>query len=163
MTGKGQWTVDSGQWTVEADGTDDSGNVGVLATYHSPLTAHKGFSLLELMIAMFILIILISVAVPTYQHSVQLARETVLKENLWQMRRAIDQYHSDKGKPPQTVDDLVKDKYLFETPIDPITQKTDWDEIKSEDTSSSKAEQGLTNVKSLSDGADSDGKAYKEY
>ena len=51
----------------------------------------SGFSLLELMIAMFILIILLSVALPTYQRSVQHAKETVLKENLWQMRKAIDQ------------------------------------------------------------------------
>jgi len=53
----------------------------------------KGFTLLELLIAMFILVILLSVAVPTYQKSVQRARETVLKENLWQMRRSIDQYY----------------------------------------------------------------------
>src|SRR5687767_2809460 len=52
----------------------------------------RGFSLLELMISMFILIILLSVAVPTYQRTVQHARETVLKENLWQMRKAIDQF-----------------------------------------------------------------------
>jgi type II secretory pathway pseudopilin PulG len=65
------------------------------------------FRLLELMIAMFILIILLSVALPTYQRSVQHARETVLKENLWQMRRAIDQYAADKGKLPQSLDDLV--------------------------------------------------------
>ena len=67
----------------------------------------SGFSLLELMISMFILIILISVAVPTYQRSVQHAKETVLKENLWQMRRAIDQYSADKAKLPQSVEDLV--------------------------------------------------------
>ena len=66
----------------------------------------KGFSLLELMIAMFILIILLSVALPTYQRSVQHAKETVLKENLWQMRKAIDQYASDKGKYPQSLDEM---------------------------------------------------------
>jgi len=61
-------------------------------TPHSALRTQKGFSLLELMIAMFIIIILLSVAIPTYQKSVEHARETVLAENLWQMRRAIDQY-----------------------------------------------------------------------
>ena len=80
----------------------------------------KGFSLLELMIAMFIMIILLSVAVPTYQRSVQHARELVLKENLWQMRRAIDQYTADKGKMPKSIEDLVGAKYLHEKPIDPI-------------------------------------------
>src|SRR5438445_11572460 len=91
--------------------------------------AQKGFSLLELMISMFILIILISVAVPTYQRAVAHARETVLHENLWQMRRAIDQYTADKGKMPKSVDDLVAAKYLNEKPIDPITEKADWKEI----------------------------------
>ncbi len=115
------------------------------------------------MIAMFILIILISVAVPTYQRTVQNARETVLKENLWQMRRAIDQYHSDKGKPPQTIRDLVTDKYLREVPVDPITEKSEWSEIKGEDPSSPQAEQGMKDVKSTSEGADAEGKAYADY
>ncbi|MCA1590452.1 MAG: type II secretion system GspH family protein [Acidobacteria bacterium] len=122
-----------------------------------------GFSLLELMIAMFILIILLSVALPTYQRTVQHARETVLKENLWQMRRAIDQYASDKGKLPQTVDDLVDAKYLREKPVDPITEKTEWDEVQGEDTTSPEGEEGLKDVKSLAEGEDSEGKEYKEY
>ena len=81
---------------------------------------NRGFTLLELMIAMFIVIILLSVALPTYQRSVQYAKETVLKENLWQMRKAIDQYASDKGKYPPSIDSLVEGKYLREMPIDPI-------------------------------------------
>ena len=123
----------------------------------------KGFSLLELMIAMFIVIILISVAVPSYQRAMQNARETVLKENLWQMRRAIDQYHADKGRPPQTLDDLVTDKYLRERPIDPMTEKDDWTEVTEPDPSTQEAEPGMTDIKSASDGTDSEGKAYSEY
>ena len=123
----------------------------------------KGFSLLELMIAMFILIILLSVALPTYQRSVQHARETVLRENLFQMRRAIDQYAADKGKLPQSLDDLVTEQYLREKPIDPITEKAEWEEIQGEDTNSTDGEQGLKDVKSIADGQDSDGKIYKEY
>ena len=129
----------------------------------SALRSQRGFSLLELMIAMFILIILLSVAVPTYQRTVQHARETVLKENLWQMRRAIDQYHSDKGKPPRSVEDLVTDKYLREVPVDPITEKAEWTEVAGEDPSSPNAEQGMKDVKSTSDGVDAEGKAYAEY
>ena len=68
---------------------------------------NQGFTLLELMIAMFIVIILLSVALPTYQRSVQYAKETVLKENLWQMRKAIDQYASDKGKYPPSLESLI--------------------------------------------------------
>lgn len=122
-----------------------------------------GYSLLELMIAMFIIIILISVAVPSYQKAMQNARETVLKENLWQMRRAIDQYSADKGKPPQTVDDLVTAKYLRERPTDPMTEKDEWREVMETDSSSETAEAGMTDVKSTSDGVDSEGKAYSEY
>ncbi len=123
----------------------------------------KGFSLLELMIAMFILIILLSVALPTYQRSIQQARETVLKENLFQMRRSIDQYGADKGKLPQSLDDLVQGKYLRQKPIDPLTEKDEWREVQGEDPNSPDNEQGLVNVKSLAEGEDSEGKAYEDY
>jgi general secretion pathway protein G len=124
----------------------------------------KGFSLLELMIAMFILIILLTVAIPTYQRSVLQARETVLEENLWQMRRSIDQYATDKGKLPQSLQDLVEGGYLREIPTDPINEeKKEWNEIQGEDLYSSEGEQGLKDVKSLAEGTDSDGKNYTEY
>ncbi len=123
----------------------------------------RGFSLLELMIAMFIMIILLSVALPTYQRSVQHARETVLKENLWQMRRAIDQYAADKGRLPQSLEDLVSERYLRERPVDPITEKTEWDEVIGEDPLSTDGDQGLTDVKSLADGSDTEGKSYRDY
>jgi general secretion pathway protein G len=126
-------------------------------------TAQKGFSLLELMIAMFIMIILLSVAVPVYQRSVQHARETVLKENLWQMRRAIDQFAADKGRLPKSVDELVENKYLREVPTDPILEKAEWKEVQGEDTNSPDAEQGLKDIKSLAEGQDTDGKEFAEY
>lgn len=115
------------------------------------------------MIAMFILIILISVALPTYQRSIQHAREVVLKENLFQMRRAIDQYTADKGKLPESLDKLIEDKYLREKPVDPITEKTEWQEVVGENKASPDGEQGLVNVKSQAEGEDSDGKKYEEY
>lgn len=122
-----------------------------------------GYSLLELLIAMFIVIILLSVALPTYQRSVQQARETVLKENLWQMRRAIDQYTADKGRMPESLDSLVTDKYLREVPVDPIIEKNEWDIVEGEDTLSPDRGQGVKDVKSTAPGSDSDGKAYREY
>ncbi|MDM7921584.1 MAG: type II secretion system protein [Pyrinomonadaceae bacterium] len=122
-----------------------------------------GFSLLELMIAMSILIILLSVAVPTYQRSVQQAKEAVLKENLWQMRRAIEQFSGDKGKLPQNVDELVEAKYLRERPIDPVIETTEWEEVQGEDPNSTDGEQGMVNVKSTAPGTDSNGKAFSEY
>lgn len=122
-----------------------------------------GFSLLELMIAMFILIILLSVAVPTYRNTVQQARETVLQENLWQMRRAIDQYGADKGKLPQSLNDLVEGGYLREVPIDPMTEEAEWEEIQGEDVNSPDGGQGLKDVKSRAEGEDSTGKKYEDY
>ena len=129
----------------------------------SAIRSQKGFSLLELMISMFIMIILLSVAVPTYQRSVQHARETVLHENLWQIRRAIEQYRADKGKLAKSVDDLVEAKYLYEKPIDPIADKTDWKEVMGDDPSSAEGEQGLTNVESTAEGEDSTGQSYSKY
>ncbi len=115
------------------------------------------------MITMFIIIILLSVALPAYQSSVQQARENVLRQNLWQMRRQIDQFATDKGKLPQSLDDLVKANYLRELPVDPITEKAEWREIQGEDTNSLDAEQGLKDVKSLAKGEDDEGKKYEDY
>ncbi len=137
--------------------------IGKLKIENRKFQTEKGFSLLELMISMFILIILLSVALPAYQTSVQHARETVLKENLWQMRRSIDQYGTDKGKLPQSLDDLVKENYLREMPVDPITEKAEWQEVMGEDTTSTESAQGLKDVKSLAPGEDSEGRKYEEY
>lgn len=123
----------------------------------------RGFSLLELMIAMFILIILLSVAIPTYQRSVRHAQETVLKENLWQMRRAIEQYTADKGKLPKSVQDLVSGKYLREMPIDPIRDSTEWKEDQGEDPNSTESESGLVDVHSLAEGTDQEGVEFSKY
>lgn len=122
-----------------------------------------GFSLLELVIAMFILVILISVAVPTYRNSVQHAREVVLKENLFQMRRAIDQYSADKERLPQSLQDLVDSNYFREIPVDPITETNEWDQILGPDPNSPDAEEGLVDVKSLAEGEDSGGTKYSDY
>jgi general secretion pathway protein G len=123
----------------------------------------QGFSLLELMIAMFIMIILISVAVPTYERSVRHAKETVLKENLWQMRRQIDQFTADKGKLPTNIDELVSAKYLHEKPVDPIRDDTEWDEEMGEDPNSTDSGQGLKDVHSRAEGADTEGVEYSKY
>jgi general secretion pathway protein G len=152
-----KWTAVSGQRSVRPKTKDQS----EIQNPKSKIEA--GFSLLELLIAMFILIILLSVAVPTYQRSVQQARETVLKENLWQMRRAIDQYSADKGKLPQSLDDLVTNNYLREKPVDPISEKAEWSEVQGQDVNSVDGNQGLKDVKSLAEGEDSDGKKFAEY
>ena len=118
--------------------------------------------MLEIMIAMFIIIILLSVALPTYQRSVQHARETVLKENLFQMRRAIDQYAADKGKLPESLDKLIEEKYLREKPTDPIIEKAEWEEVPGENLDEDSGS-GIKDVKSVAEGEDGDGKQYKDY
>ncbi len=153
MIGKRQWSVVSGQWSVKPKTKNQK-----------PKTKNeRGFSLLELMIAMFVLIILLSVALPTFQRSVQQAREVVLRENLFQMRRAIDQYSTDKGKLPQSLDDLVTGEYLREKPVDPLTEKSEWKVITGEDKNSIDGEQGIVDVKSNAEGEDGDGKKYEDY
>lgn len=153
----GNSKMENGKWKTENVFDENNSKIQNLKS-----KMESGFTLLELMISMFILIILLSVALPTYQRSVQQARETVLKENLWQMRRAIDQYGTDKGKPPQSLDDLVKGNYLREKPVDPITEKPEWQEITGE-SKIKPDEQGLLDVKSQAEGEDGDGKKYQDY
>ncbi len=127
------------------------------------LKKQRGFSLFELMIVMFIMVILISIALPTYQNTIQHARETVLKDNLFQMRKLIDQYTADKGKMPESLQKLVDDKYIRDKPIDPITNESNWNEILEADPSNKDGGQGLKNIKSMAEGEDSAGISYQEY
>ncbi len=136
--------------------------IGKVANRKS-LGGNAGFTLLEMVMVMFVIIILASIAMPIYQNTVRHARETVLHETLFSLRKQIDQYSADKGKLPKTLDDLVTEKYIREKPKDPISEVAEWDEILGEDPNSSEGEQGLTDVKSKSEGSDSDGKAYTEY
>lgn len=133
------------------------------AIRNPPSAIERGFTLLELMITMFIIIILLSIALPAYQRSVQQARENVLKQNLYTMRQAIQQYGADKGKLPKSIDDLVTGEYLSERPIDPIADKTEWTEITGDDINSIDDEQGLKDVKSTAEGEDEDGVKYEDY
>src|SRR5213075_2923210 len=81
----------------------------------------RGFTLIELMIVIFIMLILVSIAIPNFNGSVQRARESVLRQNLFQLRDLISQYTLDKQKAPQALDDLVTAGYLKQIPIDPMT------------------------------------------
>jgi general secretion pathway protein G len=123
----------------------------------------KGFTLLELMIVISIIIILAIIVLPQYQRTVVVARESVLKDDLFQMRKMIDQYAADKGKLPQSLDDLVNDGYLRELPVDPMTEKREWNATMGSDPNSSEGGQGVTDVHSTAAEQSTEGTPYSEW
>jgi general secretion pathway protein G len=122
-----------------------------------------GFTLLELMIVISIIIILASVALPQYQKTIMHARETVLRDDLFKMRSLLDQYAADKGKLPQSLDDLVTEHYMREVPKDPITDKPDWATTTGEDPNSNEGGSGVTDVHSSSGDTSTEGTPYSEW
>ena len=126
-----------------------------------------GFTLIELMIVVSILLILISIAVPQYRSSVKRARESVLRQDLFTMRSVISQYTLDKQKMPQSGDDLVQAGYLKQIPTDPITSQPNWNwHNADEGTIMSPDEQdqgGIDDVYSSSNDIGTDGVAYSQY
>jgi general secretion pathway protein G len=102
-----------------------------LALPPSPLSLltrrrQSGFTLLELMIVISILVILALIAMGQYNRTVLAAKEATLREDLYTMRKMIDQYAADKGKLPQSLDDLKAAGYVHDIPIDPMTDAPDW-------------------------------------
>src|SRR4051794_32138694 len=128
------------------------------------LRKSQGFTLLELMMVIFIIMILASVAMPVYNQSVVQARESVLRSNLATLRSVISQYTLDKQKAPQSLDDLVTAGYLRQIPLDPLTRQPNW-EVVQEDVMMAvdQQEPGITDVPSASTASASDGTAYNTW
>ena len=127
------------------------------------VSASAGFTLLELMIVISIIIILAAVALPQYQKTVLHARETVLHDDLFRIRSLIDQYAADKGKLPQSLDDLVSAGYMREIPKDPITNNKDWNVVTGDDPYSTEGATGVTDVHSSSGEISSEGTPYSDW
>jgi len=126
----------------------------------------RGFTLIELMIVIFIMLILVSIAIPNFTRSVQRSREAVLRQNLFTLRDLISQYTLDKQKAPQSLDDLVQARYLKQIPKDPMTDQADWAVEQEEDTVMSADEQdqgGIDDVHSASTAIGTDGTAYNTW
>src|SRR5579863_449725 len=124
----------------------------------------RGFTLLELMIVISMIMILMSIAMPVYNQAIVQARESVLRSNLSTLRNVISQYTLDKQKAPQSLDDLVTAGYLRQVPIDPMTRQANW-EVVQEDVMLAVDQQdpGITDVHSASNGTASDGTAYSTW
>lgn len=124
----------------------------------------RGFTIIELMIVMSVIVILLGIAIPNYRQSIIRARESVLKDDLFTMRQVIDQYTLDKQKAPQSLDDLVQAGYLKTIPKDPITNNTEW-EVKQEDSlmAVDQQEPGIVDVHSTSNTTSSEGTPYSSW
>ncbi len=125
----------------------------------------RGFTLIELMIVVSIILILISTAIPIYRQSIVRAREAVLSQNLFSLRSVIDQYTMDKQKAPQSLEDLVQAGYLKQIPIDPMTNSRDTWQVEQEDVLQSvdQTQPGISNVHSGSQLTGSNGVPYAEW
>ena len=130
-----------------------------------PRRAAAGFTLIELLVVMSLIVVLATISMVMYANSVQRGREAVLKENLFRMRDAIDQYYADKGKYPETLEDLVSAGYLRRVPVDPITDSAEtWQLVQAEpDPNDLTAEPGVYDVKSGSEGTALDGSKYADW
>src|SRR5207248_9660006 len=125
----------------------------------------RGFTLIELMIVISIMLILVSIAVPSFTRSIVQSREAVLRQNLFTLRSLISQYTLDKQKAPQSLDDLVQAHYLKIIPIDPMTSQANWtvDQEESIMSPDQQDEGGIDDVHSSSSQVGTNGTAYNTW
>lgn len=120
----------------------------------------NGFTLVELMVVMAIIALLLALALPRYFKHLELSRETILKQDLAVMRDAIDKYHGDTGRYPDSLDALVSAHYLRSLPTDPITERADTWQIVAP---SGEAAGAMYDIKSGAPGTAHDGSAYADW
>lgn len=124
------------------------------------MNRHAGFTLVELLIVMAIIATLMTIAVPRYFSSLENSKETALRQSLSVMREALDQHYGDTGRYPDSLEALVEKRYLRQTPLDPITERSDlWVIVPPPDG----AEGAVGDVKSGAPGMARDGTAYAEW
>jgi len=125
----------------------------------------RGFTLIELVVVMSLIILLATIGLTAYTSSVRRGKEAVLREDLFRMRDAIDQYYADKGKYPADLTELVSAGYIRRVPEDPMTDKNDsWQVVPAEpDPSNPSSEPGIYNVTSGSEATALDGSKYSDW
>jgi general secretion pathway protein G len=120
----------------------------------------RGFTLIELLVVLGIIALLLTLAVPRFFPSIDKTKETILADNLRNTREVIDQYYSDTGRYPDSLDQLVEKKYLRNLPLDPITESSGtWIVVPPEDG----AVGGVYNIRSGAPGNDRSGKSYADW
>lgn len=120
----------------------------------------RGFTLIELLVVLGIVALLLTLAVPRFFPSIDGAKETILADNLRNTRAVVDQYRSDTGRYPESLEQLVDDKYLREIPLDPITESRETWVLEAPQ----EGEQGgFANVRSGAPGNDRRGRPYLEW
>jgi general secretion pathway protein G len=148
------------EYCVLREVNDVSSRLTPRASRLTPPATQRAFTLVELLVVMAIVALLMSIAVPRYFHSIDRAREAVLKENLLQMRDAVDKFYGDRGRYPDTLEDLVSRKYLRRIPPDPMTDSAmTWQVVAPQETGI-----GLVfDVKSGAEGQALDGSRYGDW
>jgi general secretion pathway protein G len=120
-----------------------------------------GWTLIEMLVVLSLIMILASLALTQYRNSIVTAREATLRANLYHMREAIDQYYADKSRYPDSLDTLVSERYLRAIPKDPTTDTADWQTIQAEaEAGASTLSPGIYDVKSASSALGMDGSPY---
>jgi general secretion pathway protein G len=120
----------------------------------------RGFTLIELLVVMAIVALLLMLALPRYFNHLESSRETILKQDLAVMRDAIDKYHGDRGRYPESLHELVSARYLRALPVDPITERDDtWQMVAP----SGDAAGTLYDIRSGAPGTAHDGSSYADW
>jgi general secretion pathway protein G len=122
----------------------------------------RGFTLIELLLVLVLVALLASLAAPVVTGSIGRAKEATLKEDLYNLRKAIDDYYADTGAYPPDLDQLVQKRYLRKVPVDPLTgSKETWRIVRTEDDKGKSS--GMIDIRSGSEDKGSDGVPYKEW